>query len=105
MKETEIVALEQSMTLQKSKIIQLSGYVATSIDHLANAKVTELPEKLEKTSQEKIKKDDEVRSLQEILANQASKRLMNTVEEEKKHLVLTKRYNNTFLIRLVLTLP
>jgi hypothetical protein len=91
MKETEIVALERSITDQKSKMISLSGFFLTSDDNeTSNAIHIELPKKLRASTAPQD--GDMLKGYEQILASQAKKRSLDEVAEKEAYLLLTKRY-------------
>jgi hypothetical protein len=87
MKETEITALERSITDQKSKIISLSEFISSSDG--SDVALMELPKKLRVSAEEN---DDKLKGYEQILASQAKKRSLDEVAEKEAYLMRTQRY-------------
>jgi hypothetical protein len=88
MKETEIIALERSITDQKSKIISLSGFISSSDD--SDVILMELPKKMRASAPAKV--GDKLKGYVQILASQAKKRSLDEVAEKEAYLMRTQRY-------------
>jgi hypothetical protein len=88
MKETEIFALERSISDQKSKMI--SSFSAGD-DNVIHATLIERSKKLSASA--RPKDDDKLKEqYEQILSSQAKKRLLDEDADMEAYLLLTKRY-------------